>query len=53
MEEIWIEKYRPMNLSEVVGQSAVTTRLKNYVNLIQKVIGKHAFNILKTRKISS
>ena len=31
MEEIWIEKYRPMNLSEVVGQSAVTTRLKNYV----------------------
>ncbi len=31
MEEIWIEKYRPTNLSEVVGQSAVTTRLKNYV----------------------
>ena len=31
MEEIWIEKYRPSNLSEVVGQSAVTTRLKNYV----------------------
>ena len=31
MEEIWIEKYRPMNLSEVVGQTAVTTRLKNYV----------------------
>ena len=31
MDEIWIEKYRPTNLSEVVGQSAVTTRLKNYV----------------------
>ena len=31
MEEIWIEKYRPTNLSEVVGQSGVTTRLKNYV----------------------
>ncbi len=31
MEEIWIEKYRPSNLSEVVGQTAVTSRLKNYV----------------------
>tara|TARA_B100000676_G_scaffold2295_1_gene2062 strand:+ start:124 stop:1089 length:966 start_codon:yes stop_codon:yes gene_type:complete len=31
MEEIWIEKYRPTNLSEVVGQSSVTDRLKNYV----------------------
>ena len=31
MDEIWIEKYRPTNLSEVVGQPAVTTRLKNYV----------------------
>ena len=31
MEEIWIEKYRPTNLSEVVGQSNVTDRLKNYV----------------------
>ena len=31
MDEIWIEKYRPINLSEVVGQPAVTTRLKNYV----------------------
>ena len=31
MEQIWIEKYRPNNLSEVVGQEAVTTRLKNYV----------------------
>ena len=31
MEEIWIEKYRPSNLSEVVGQNPVTSRLKNYV----------------------
>ena len=31
MEEIWIEKYRPSNLSEVVGQTPVTSRLKNYV----------------------
>jgi replication factor C small subunit len=30
MEEIWIEKYRPSNLSEVVGQTPVTSRLKNY-----------------------
>ncbi|MEC8874989.1 MAG: replication factor C small subunit, partial [Candidatus Thermoplasmatota archaeon] len=29
--EIWIEKYRPSNLSEVVGQTPVTSRLKNYV----------------------
>ena len=26
MEQIWIEKYRPNNPSEVVGQEAVTTR---------------------------
>ncbi|HJL71902.1 MAG: replication factor C small subunit [Candidatus Poseidoniia archaeon] len=31
MEEIWIEKYRPSNLSEVVGQTPITSRLKNYV----------------------
>jgi replication factor C small subunit len=31
MEEIWIEKYRPANLSEVVGQTPITSRLKNYV----------------------
>ena len=31
MDEIWIEKYRPSNLSEVVGQTPVTRRLKNYV----------------------
>ncbi len=31
MEEIWVEKYRPTTLAEVVGQSAVTTRLASYV----------------------
>ena len=31
MEEIWTEKYRPSNLSEVVGQTPITGRLKNYV----------------------
>lgn len=30
-QEIWIEKYRPENLSEVVGQEEVTKRLKSYV----------------------
>jgi replication factor C small subunit len=32
MKEIWIEKYRPANLSEVVGQREVTSRLKTYVS---------------------
>jgi len=31
MKEIWIEKYRPAKLSEVVGQRDVTARLKTYV----------------------
>ncbi len=30
-QEIWIEKYRPENLDEVVGQEEVTKRLKSYV----------------------
>lgn len=30
-QEIWIEKYRPKTLEEVVGQSDVTKRLKSYV----------------------
>lgn len=30
-QEIWIEKYRPKNLNEVVGQEQVTKRLKSYV----------------------
>jgi len=29
--EIWIEKYRPKNLSEVVGQQDVVERLRSYV----------------------
>ena len=31
MEEIWIEKYRPKTLSEVVGQDEIIERLKAYV----------------------
>ena len=31
MEEIWVEKYRPANLEEVIGQEDVTSRLKSYV----------------------
>jgi replication factor C small subunit len=27
----WVEKYRPANLSEVVGHEEITNRLKNYV----------------------
>ncbi len=30
MKEIWIEKYRPKALSEVVGQQEITCRLKAY-----------------------
>ena len=31
MENIWIEKYRPKTLEEVVGQDAIVERLKAYV----------------------
>lgn len=30
-EEIWIEKYRPKKLDDVVGQDEVTKRLKSYI----------------------
>ncbi len=29
--EIWIEKYRPQTLEEVVGHDAITERLRNYI----------------------
>ena len=31
MKEIWIEKYRPKTLKEVVGQKEITDRLQSYV----------------------
>jgi len=30
--EIWIEKYRPQSLDEVVGHDDITERLRNYIN---------------------
>jgi replication factor C small subunit len=30
-DEVWIEKYRPATLEEVVGQEAITSRLSGYV----------------------
>ncbi|PSP95274.1 Replication factor C small subunit, partial [Halobacteriales archaeon QS_1_68_44] len=30
--EIWIEKYRPQRLEEVVGHDAITERLRRYIN---------------------
>ncbi|MDR2866447.1 MAG: replication factor C small subunit [Methanomassiliicoccaceae archaeon] len=32
MNEIWTERYRPKNLSEVIGQKHITERLKAYVS---------------------
>jgi replication factor C small subunit len=33
MEDIWVEKYRPKNLSQVVGQDDIVARLKGYVKV--------------------
>jgi replication factor C small subunit len=30
-EEIWIEKYRPVKLDDVIGQDQIIKRLKSYV----------------------
>lgn len=30
MKEVWVEKYRPQNLEDVVGQNDITERLKAY-----------------------
>ncbi|MFB6360287.1 MAG: replication factor C small subunit, partial [Halobacteriales archaeon] len=30
-DEVWIEKYRPETLDDVVGQEAITSRLSGYV----------------------
>ncbi|MGC8644834.1 MAG: replication factor C small subunit [Thermoplasmata archaeon] len=32
MDELWIEKYRPKKLEEIVGQKQVVERLKSYVS---------------------
>ena len=31
IEEVWVEKYRPRKIDDIVGQADVTKRLKNYV----------------------
>ena len=31
MDDVWVEKYRPRNLSQVVGQDEIVARLKSYV----------------------
>ena len=33
MNEIWIEKYRPRSLKDVVGQKDIVDRLRSYVEV--------------------
>ena len=30
--EVWIEKYRPQSLDDIVGQDAIVERVKSYIN---------------------
>lgn len=32
IEEVWVEKYRPKGIDEIVGQEDITKRLKSYVS---------------------
>jgi replication factor C small subunit len=32
IEDVWVEKYRPKTISEIVGQDRITARLKTYVD---------------------
>ncbi|MEW5760140.1 MAG: replication factor C small subunit [Candidatus Thermoplasmatota archaeon] len=33
MEEVWVEKYRPKSLKDIIGQSEITERLSAYVEV--------------------
>ena len=33
VEEIWVEKYRPETVKDIVGQDQVVERLKGYVSV--------------------
>ncbi|MHA1289339.1 MAG: AAA family ATPase, partial [Candidatus Thorarchaeota archaeon] len=35
MSELWVEKYRPKSLNEIIGQDAVVERLKRYSSIYE------------------